>query len=180
MRLGTLPCLCPPIPETTQDSNQPSPESIANDLLAWADSGQLRAMPWRALPGHARDPYAVWVSEVMLQQTQVATVIPYFQRWLDRFPTVEALAAASQDEVLKAWEGLGYYSRARNLHKAAQLVVERHGGQLPSEREALCGSSGHRALHCRCDPQHRFRPARRRTGRQRQARVRPALRHRRG
>ena len=129
-------------PEATQDSDHPSPESIAKDLLAWADSGQLRAMPWRALPGHARDPYAVWVSEVMLQQTQVATVIPYFQRWLDRFPTVEALAAASQDEVLKAWEGLGYYSRARNLHKAAQLVVERHGGQLPSKREALSALPG--------------------------------------
>ena len=128
--------------ETTQDSIQRSPESIANDLLVWAGSGQLRAMPWRALPGHGRDPYEVWVSEVMLQQTQVATVIPYFQRWLDRFPTVEALAAASQDEVLKAWEGLGYYSRARNLHKAAQLVVEQYEGQLPPNREALAALPG--------------------------------------
>lgn len=128
--------------ETAQDSGHPSPDSIASSLLAWSDTGQLRAMPWRALPGQARDPYAVWVSEIMLQQTQVATVIPYFRRWLDRFPTVEALAAASQDEVLKAWEGLGYYSRARNLHKAALVIVHQHEGQLPSKREALAALPG--------------------------------------
>ena len=132
----------PTDPETESLPNQPSPESIATDLLAWIDSGQLRSMPWRALPGEGRDPYAVWVSEVMLQQTQVATVIPYFQRWLERFPTVEALAAASQDEVLKAWEGLGYYSRARNLHKAARLIVLQHGCQLPAEHKALAALPG--------------------------------------
>ncbi len=116
-----------------------SPETIAAALLAWIDGGNLRDLPWRAEP---RDPYAVWVSEIMLQQTQVATVIPYLQRWLARFPTVEALAAASQADVLKAWEGLGYYNRARNLHKAATLVVERHGGRLPAERQALLALPG--------------------------------------
>ncbi len=117
----------------------PSPSAIAAALLAWIDAGQLRALPWRVEP---RDPYAVWVSEVMLQQTQAATVIPYLQRWLERFPTVEALAAAELADVLKAWEGLGYYSRARNLHKAARVVVEQHGGRLPAERRALLALPG--------------------------------------
>ena len=112
----------------------PSPSAIASALLAWIDAGHLRDLPWRAEP---RDPYTVWVSEIMLQQTQVATVIPYLQRWLERFPTVEALAAAELGDVLKAWEGLGYYSRARNLHKAARIVVEQHGGQAPADRRAL-------------------------------------------
>jgi A/G-specific adenine glycosylase len=116
-----------------------SPSAIAAALLIWIDAGQLRDLPWRAEP---RDPYAVWVSEIMLQQTQVATVIPYLQRWLERFPTVEALAAADLGDVLKAWEGLGYYSRARNLHKSAQIVVEQHGGRLPAERRALLALPG--------------------------------------
>jgi A/G-specific adenine glycosylase len=105
---------------------------IAAPLLAWWDSGH-DALPWR----ETDDPYAIWVSEVMLQQTQVATVIPYYERWLARFPTVEALAAASLDAVLKVWEGLGYYARARNLHRAAGQIVEEWGGQLPSEPRAL-------------------------------------------
>lgn len=117
----------------------PSPSAIAAALLDWIEAGQLRDLPWRAEP---RDPYAVWVSEIMLQQTQVATAIPYWQRWLERFPTVEALAAAEPDQVLKAWEGLGYYSRARNLHKAARLVVDQHGGRLPAERRALLALPG--------------------------------------
>jgi len=90
-------------------------------------------MPWR----ESRDPYAIWVSEIMLQQTRVETVIPYFNAWMARFPTVEALAEAEQEEVLKHWEGLGYYSRARNLHRAAQEVRERHGGTVPGEMESL-------------------------------------------
>lgn len=117
----------------------PAPSAIAAAMLAWVDAGQLRDLPWRAEP---RDPYAVWISEVMLQQTQVATVIPYLQRWLERFPTVEALATADQADVLKAWEGLGYYSRARNLHKAARIIVEQHGGRLPAERRALLALPG--------------------------------------
>jgi A/G-specific adenine glycosylase len=94
--------------------------------LAWWDVGHA-ALPWR----ESGDPYAIWVSEIMLQQTQIATVLPYYARWMERFPTVEALAGASVDEVLKVWEGLGYYSRARNCHAAAQTVVEEHGGRIP-------------------------------------------------
>ena len=93
-----------------------------------------RALPWRREP---RDPYHVWLSEVMLQQTQVATVVPYFERWLRRFPTVRALAEAPLDDVLKAWEGLGYYSRARNFHKAARLLQSELGGAIPDTVEAL-------------------------------------------
>ena len=89
----------------------------AAKLLAWFRKTS-RDLPWR----RTKDPYAIWVSEIMLQQTQIATVIPYYERWMKRFPTVRALARASQDEVLKLWEGLGYYARARNLHKAAQAA----------------------------------------------------------
>jgi A/G-specific adenine glycosylase len=92
-----------------------------------------RAMPWR----ETLDPYAIWVSEVMLQQTRVETVIPYYRAWMQRFPTVEALADAPQEDVLKRWEGLGYYSRARNLHSAARVVRERHGGRLPADLKEL-------------------------------------------
>ncbi len=92
-----------------------------------------RPMPWR----ETSDPYAIWVSEVMLQQTRVDTVVPYWERWLERFPTVGALADAELDDVLKHWEGLGYYSRARNLHSAARVVRERYDGAVPSEPEEL-------------------------------------------
>ena len=105
---------------------------IAPDLLAWWDTGHAD-LPWRS----AKDPYAIWMAEVMLQQTQITTVIPYYHRWMARFPTVEILAAASLDEVLKTWEGLGYYSRARNLHAAAQVVVTEYGGRLPEGVEEL-------------------------------------------
>lgn len=104
--------------------------NIQQRLLAFYDTHR-RALPWREDP----EPYAVWVSEVMLQQTRVEAVIPYFERWLERFPTVAALAEADRDEVLKAWEGLGYYSRARHLHAAARLVRER--GEMPRQPEAL-------------------------------------------
>jgi A/G-specific adenine glycosylase len=95
-------------------------------LLDWYADKQ-RDLPWRK----TRDPYAVWVSEMMLQQTQVATVIPYWTRWMERFPTVVALAESPLDDVLKHWQGLGYYARARNLHRAAQVVVEKHDGSFP-------------------------------------------------
>ncbi len=107
-------------------------ETIAQLLLSWYRQN-ARQLPWRGSP----DPYAVWVSEIMLQQTRVDTVIPYFQRWMARFPSVAALAEAPLDEVLRLWEGLGYYSRARNLHRAAQVVTAQYGGQLPAERAAL-------------------------------------------
>jgi A/G-specific adenine glycosylase len=105
---------------------------LQTKLLDWYRH-QRRELPWRG----EIDPYKIWVSEVMLQQTQVATVIPYYERFLRRFPTVEALAAASLDEVLKLWEGLGYYARARNLHKAAKEVVAQYDGRLPETYEAL-------------------------------------------
>ena len=92
-----------------------------------------RKLPWRDHP----DPYAVWVSEIMLQQTRVETVIPYYERWMKRFPSVSDLATATEQEVLSTWEGLGYYSRARNLHKAAKIVVEEYGGELPRDLAAL-------------------------------------------
>lgn len=107
-------------------------DRIARALLRHFDATS-RAMPWR----ETSDPYAIWVSEVMLQQTRVDTVIPYWERWLERFPTVEALARAELDDVLKEWEGLGYYSRARNLHSAARMVRERFNGRVPDEPETL-------------------------------------------
>lgn len=107
--------------------------TIAPRLLAWFDRHGRHDLPWQ------RDatPYRVWVSEVMLQQTQVETVIPYFARFMARFPDVAALAAASQDDVLALWAGLGYYARGRNLHRAATLIVLRHGGELPDSFDAL-------------------------------------------
>jgi A/G-specific adenine glycosylase len=106
-----------------------SPERVAklrHDLLSWYERHR-RDLPWRGEP----DPYRVWISEVMLQQTQVTTVVPYYERFLGRFPSLADLAAAPLDDVLKAWEGLGYYARARNLHAAARQVMVEHGGRLP-------------------------------------------------
>ncbi len=97
-----------------------------------------RDLPWR----EEKTPYRVWISEVMLQQTQVAVVIPYFHRWMKKFPTLEALGRASIEEVIKAWEGLGYYSRARNLHKAAQEILIQHEGEIPSDSERLSALPG--------------------------------------
>ena len=108
----------------------------AEALLDWYDS-ERRDLPWRAPPGRAPDAYAVWLSEIMLQQTTVGAVIPFYERFLARWPTVEALAAASLDDVLAAWAGLGYYSRARNLFKCAQAVVGEHGGRFPETEEGL-------------------------------------------
>ena len=105
---------------------------LSRRLLDWY-AQHARKLPWRG----ATDPYKVWVSEIMLQQTRVDTVIPYFQRWLERFPNPAALAYAAEQDVLQAWEGLGYYSRARNLHRAAKLIVEQHGGRLPSDPAQL-------------------------------------------
>lgn len=114
-----------------------SRDDFSSRLLAWY-AAQARDLPWR----RSRDPYAIWVAEVMLQQTQVQAVIPYYERFLARFPTVQALAAASPDDVLKAWEGLGYYARARNLHTAARRIVTEHGGQVPADPAALARLPG--------------------------------------
>jgi A/G-specific adenine glycosylase len=105
-------------------------------LLAWYDRHR-RVLPWRAAPGEPSDPYRVWLSEVMLQQTTVRAVAPYYARFLARWPTVAELAAASLDDVLRAWAGLGYYARARNLHACAREVVLRHGGKFPANEAAL-------------------------------------------
>ncbi|NPU85599.1 MAG: A/G-specific adenine glycosylase [Syntrophaceae bacterium] len=110
---------------------------IRRKLLRWYRKNR-RALPWR----ETRDPYAVWVSEIMLQQTRVETVIPYYRRFMERFPDAASLADASPDEVLKVWENLGYYSRARNLHEAAKIVAARHGGLLPEPQEDLAGLPG--------------------------------------
>ncbi len=112
------------------------PRKRAAALLAWYDTNR-RDLPWRARPGERPDPYAVWLSEVMLQQTTVATVKAYFERFLARWPTVEALAAAPLEEALAAWAGLGYYARARNLHACAIRVAQDHGGRFPGTEEAL-------------------------------------------
>jgi A/G-specific adenine glycosylase len=106
------------------------------DLLGWYDR-HARVLPWRARRGEQADPYRVWLSEIMLQQTTVKAVAPYYVRFLSRWPTVGALAAASLDDVLRVWAGLGYYARARNLHACAKVVVERHGGQFPNDVNAL-------------------------------------------
>ncbi len=105
---------------------------FAARLLAWYDAGH-RDLPWR----HTSDPYAIWVSEIMLQQTRAETVVGYYERFLARFLDVRALADAPEQEVLKAWEGLGYYSRARNLQKAARCVVAQYGGRMPETAELL-------------------------------------------
>ncbi len=110
-----------------------SPESVAAPLLAWFDRAGRKHLPWQ----QDATPYRVWVSEIMLQQTQVATVVGYYERFMQRFPDVRALAAAPVDEVLHLWTGLGYYARARNLHRAAQRVVAEHGGEVPETIEAV-------------------------------------------
>lgn len=106
-------------------------------LLAWYDQ-QKRDLPWR----HDHDPYHVWISEIMLQQTQVQTVIPYYNRFMKQFPNVQSLAEANEDDLMKAWEGLGYYSRARNLQKAANQLVHDYGGKWPTTVEGLQSLSG--------------------------------------
>ncbi|MBI4972128.1 MAG: A/G-specific adenine glycosylase [Candidatus Omnitrophica bacterium] len=105
---------------------------IQDSLLAWYRINK-RDLPWRK----TRDPYAIWISEIMLQQTQVDTVIPYFNQWLKRFPNVKTLAASDENEVLKAWEGLGYYTRARNLHRAAKEIITKYNGKIPETKDVI-------------------------------------------
>ena len=113
-------------------AQEPDLRFVGEALVAWFAANR-RDLPWRRQP----DPYAVLVAEAMLQQTQVPTVVPYFQRFMERFPTVQALAAADPEEVLQLWQGLGYYARARRLHQAARAIVERHGGKVPSDPRQL-------------------------------------------
>ncbi len=113
--------------------NRDTTKHFAQRIVAWQKTHGRSSLPWQ----NTRDPYRVWLSEIMLQQTQVSTVLDYYARFLQRFPTVAELAAASQDEVLGLWSGLGYYSRARNLHACAQQVVALHGGEFPRSAELL-------------------------------------------
>ena len=115
---------------------RPEEASIAAAVLAWYDR-ERRRLPWRAEPGEAPDPYCVWLSEIMLQQTTVKAVLPRYDLFLRRWPNVTALASAQLGEVLAAWAGLGYYARARNLHACARAVAERHGGKFPEDEAAL-------------------------------------------
>lgn len=111
--------------------------SFREKLLAWYDANK-RDLPWR----RTQDPYKIWISEIMLQQTRVDTVIPYYERFLDWFPTIADLAQAPEEKLLKAWEGLGYYSRVRNMQKAAQQIMENHGGVFPSSYEEISKLKG--------------------------------------
>ena len=117
--------------------DRPLHQRLRRRLLTWFERHR-RDLPWR----RTRDPYPIWVSEVMLQQTQVATVIPFYERFLKAFPTMAALAAADEQEVLRHWQGLGYYRRARDLHRAARELVSRHGNHIPDAPEALRGIPG--------------------------------------
>lgn len=110
-----------------------NPEQFQRAVLGWFDQHGRHDLPWQ----HNKTAYRVWVSEIMLQQTQVATVIPYYQRFIERFPTVYELANAEQDQVLHFWTGLGYYARARNLHKTAQIIVSEHNGEFPLDIDSI-------------------------------------------
>jgi A/G-specific adenine glycosylase len=118
---------------STPDTLPLPPAAFRKAVLAWYDQHGRKDLPWQ----QQITPYRVWVSEIMLQQTQVSTVIPYFERFMARFPDVQALASAPTDDVLHLWTGLGYYARARNLHKAARAVVNEHGGEFPRDIDAL-------------------------------------------
>lgn len=115
---------------------------LASRLLPWFDRHGRHDLPWQDTPSNRRTPYRVWVSEVMLQQTQVATVIPYFERFMHALPDLRALAHASEDQVFALWSGLGYYRRARHLHRAAQVCVAQHGGGLPRDFASLAALPG--------------------------------------
>ncbi|MEZ5775454.1 MAG: A/G-specific adenine glycosylase [Hyphomicrobiaceae bacterium] len=125
----------------TGEAGSPDSERVATALLAWYDR-ERRDLPWRSAPGVAADPYRVWLSEIMLQQTTVKAVIPYYETFLRLWPSVDKLAGAAREEVMRAWAGLGYYSRARNLHDCARAIVAEHGGRFPeteAELKALPG-----------------------------------------
>ncbi len=126
----------PPRTQKRTQKTKPPPAASATDLLAWYDIHR-RTLPWRAPAGKRADPYHVWLSEIMLQQTTVQAVGKYYRDFLRRWPRVEDLAAAPQDDVLAAWAGLGYYARARNLHKAAKVVAGELGGRFPETAEGL-------------------------------------------
>ena len=131
-------------------------KEFSRKLLAWFDKHGRRDLPWQK----KTTPYRVWVSEIMLQQTQVTTVIPYYQRFMARFPSLKSLAQAGQDDVLSLWTGLGYYARGRNLHKAAQHIMQQHGGRFPRDIETVKSlpgigpSTASAILSLACDQRH--------------------------
>jgi A/G-specific adenine glycosylase len=120
-------------PRVTNHESRASGDDFAGRITLWQQAHGRHDLPWQ----DTHDPYRVWVSEIMLQQTQVSAVIPYYRRFIARFPDLETLAGATEDEVLAHWSGLGYYARGRNLHRAARLVIERHAGVFPRELEAV-------------------------------------------
>src|SRR5436309_7740740 len=125
-------CCATPRPDA-RVLRSPRLSPFADRVIAWQRTHGRHTLPWQ----NTRDPYRVWLSEIMLQQTQVATVLGYYERFLQRFPDVQSLAAAPQADVLAAWSGLGYYSRARHLHRCGQAVVQDDGGAFPLSREQL-------------------------------------------
>ena len=130
--------------------------SFSRKLLVWFDQHGRKTLPWQL----NRDPYRVWISEIMLQQTQVKAVIPYFERFIQRFPDVDSLAAADNDSVMHHWSGLGYYARARNLHKASKIIVAEHGSKFPEDFDQVMalpgiGRSTAGAVLAFCFSQHR-------------------------
>ena len=125
----------PPVAKKQLRFRLPGPETI-EALLEWYDR-ERRELPWRVAPGRSADPYRVWLSEVMLQQTTVKAVIPYYERFVARWPSIQALAGASLDDILATWAGLGYYSRARSLYVCARLIAAEHGGRFPTTEPAL-------------------------------------------
>ena len=171
---GSAPCMRQPRSKA-QSNAQPDPAA----LLAWYDRHR-RKLPWRAVPGVAADPYRVWLSEIMLQQTTVKAVAPYYQQFLARWPSVEALAAAPLDDVLKLWAGLGYYARARNLHACAQGGRRAAWRPLPVVRNRTAHPAGHRRLHGGGDRRDRVRPTGNTGRRQYRARGRALVCGRRG
>lgn len=115
--------------------------SLIQKIQAWHQQAH-RPFPWRHAPPGQRDPYQVWIAEVMAQQTRVSTIVPYYERWMRRFPDIPSVAHARTQDILKVWEGLGYYRRALNIHRAARIMVQRHAGQVPSTRPELLALPG--------------------------------------
>ena len=168
-----MPALAPKAPRPV-DKPVATRENLRKSLLSWYDRAG-RTLPWRVKGNTSADPYRVWLSEIMLQQTTVAAVVPYFPRFLEAWPTVADLAAAPRDDVLSAWAGLGYYSRARNLHAAAQQLA---ANGMPNTEEGWRKLPRRRRLHGRRCRRHRLRPTRQRRRRQRRARHRAPPRRR--
>jgi len=133
LRIHAVPPAIRPVSASPRHFRQPAVQGFAQTLIEWQKTHGRHDLPWQ----NTRDPYRIWVSEIMLQQTQVSAVVPYFLRFMSRFPDVPSLALATEEEVLQHWSGLGYYARARNLHRAAGMVMQIHGGQFPRSAAAL-------------------------------------------